>query len=471
MKLKIPLYLFVLLFCTFFLTGCTSKENVNLSNNLVGEGQELYKEREYKKATDKFTEALEIYPGNVDAYNGLTEIFLDKGYFNEAVKLADEASRRISKESVAEIYTAIGDKYYASSDFDDAKEMYKKGLENDGSKVGLAKVRILDEEFEEAKKALKGGNNHEEYHLLVAYLSLGDWEVGSEIINEVDLNKIENVIIKERVNNLREIYTIDDEDSLYKNVSLAGEYINAGLYPLALRIISEQGDKINEYGDAQYFLGRAYLDAGEYIKAIESTQSAILLDTDSPEVYVTLARAYVAERDMEKGFDAYKQALAKSKDGDGEIAVWEYVEVLIENKMINVAKNVVLDLLKDKNHVNTNMVLAEIYYQQKDLVGMNRVLLDLEARTDLTQSETKDLTKYRLLYSLEDINDVGEIENLIERYSVFDRYNPEVYLFKARLFINEDKNLEAKEALERAIELDLDGNVADKAVKLLAALD
>jgi len=475
MKTKIPLYLAVLLFSIFFLTGCTSKESITISDGMVKEAEGYYENREYKKAIEKFSEALETYPANVDAYKGLNNIFLDKGYLDEAEKLANEASLRVSKENAAEIYTLVGDGYYEVKDIDNAKEMYQSALEKEKSfekaQVGLAGVYIQKGEVDKAVKTLKGGKKDAEYALLYSYLTLDDWEKGLEAIGRVDLNDVKDEGLKQKVTDLREVYAIDDEDALYKNTSLAGEYINSGYPFLAVKLLTSYSDEIQDYADAQYFLGKAYLDYGDYEKAIERLNKAVLLDMDDVNVYVNLARAYLASKNVEKSLDAYKTALSVVETEEKEQVVKEYVAVLVENNMINAARTLVVDLLKEKASFAMNIILADIYYKQEALKNMGEILDQLEGETNLNQSETRGLVRYRLLYIMKDIRDVDEAESLIERFSTFDRYNPEVFLFRGKLFRYQEDNLKAREALERAIELDLEGEIAEEAIKLLATIN
>ncbi len=471
MKSKILFYLLILVFSTFLLTGCTSKENINTSKALVEDAQALLEEREYKKAVDKLSEALEIYPSNFDAYSSLMGILLEKGYFEDAENIANEASSRLSKEDNATIYTMIGSKYYEIGEFERAKDMFEKVKGDERANVGLAEVYIQKGNVDEAQKVLKGMSNEAKSPLLSVYLTLGNWSEGSEKIDNIDVDVLEEEVLIERISRLKEIYTLKDEDALYKNASLAGEYVNAGYPYLAIKILTDQGDEVEEYGDAQYFLGKAYLDYGEYEKAIEKLNNAILLDMNDVDVYANLARAYLLNKNIEKSLDAYKMAVANVKSDENEWAVSEYVDVLLENNMVSVATKLLVELIAEKDSFGLNIILADVYYKQNDLEKMGEILEKLSGQKNLKQAETQQLTKYQLLHALKDIEDVGEIESLLEKYVVFDRYNPEIPFFEAKLLLHQDENLKAKEALERAIELDLEGGIAEQANKLLATIN
>lgn len=459
MKSRILLYIFVFLFCLFFLTGCTSKENVVISENLVEEGLELYEERYYVDAVEKFVEALEKYPANYEAYVGLVDVFLEKGWFEEAEDLAEEALSRVNTGQAASIYSMVGEGYYNVNEYEKAKEMYEKAVKADGDneegRIGLAKTNIQLGDVNQARKALGSKGESDEFLLLASYLTLDDWEEGVKKARDI---KDENLR-----KTLEEIYDIDDEDVLYKNTSLSKEYINAGLPFLAIELLNKQSEEIEQYPDAQYFLGKAYLDYGEYDKALEKLSSAISLEMDDDDLYLNLARAYLFSENIEKSVENYEVILP--------YFIEEYIGVLLDNDMEEKAEDVLKELLEEEDKFELNILLSSVFYQQDELEKMSEVLAKLEEETDLSQSETRDLVRYRLLYLVENIDDVDEVETLVERYSVFDRLNPELYLFKGKLFIHEDKNLEAQEALERAIELDLEGDVTSEATELLASMN
>ena len=463
MKSRIGLYLLVFFFSVFFLTGCTSNEDKNISNDLVQEGLELYEERYYKDAMDKFVEALDIYPANFDAYVGLTDVLLDKGFFEDVENLAKEASIRVSDEESATIYSMIGGRYYDVEKYEEAGEMYEKAVDIDRGyekgRMGLAEVNIQLGNIGEARKALGSRGNSDEFLLLYAFLTLDDWSEGAKKISN-----IEDSSLRER---MEEIYEVDDEEVLYKSTLLAREYINSGYPFLAIELLTNQNEDMQQYPDGQYFLGRAYLDYGNYEKAIEKLNNALMLDLDEDDVYVSLARAYLFNNDIDNALNSYEAIISvESLD-----VVEEYADVLISNDMKNKAQTVLLNLLQEENLFDLNIMLADVYYELGEFNKMGEIVEALSTETDLSQSQTQELLRVKLLYNIENIENINEIDSLIDRYSVFDRYNPEIYFFRGKLYMHQDENIEAVEAFERAIELDLKGEITQEAERLLATIN
>ncbi len=463
MKSRIPLYIFVFLFSIFFLTGCTSRENIDISQNLVKEGLELYEDRYYTKALHKFSEALEKYPVNFEAYIGLMDVLLDKGFFEEAESLANEAAIRVNDTEAASLYSMIGDKYYEIGKYEEARNIYEKGLNYDGDyedgRIGLAGAFIQMGEVREAKDALGKRGESDNFLLLYSYLTLDDWNEGKKKIDN-----IEDSNIKER---LDEIYKVDDEDALYKSALLAREYINSGYPYLAIELLGNQEDEIEQYPDGQYFLGKAYLDYGNYEKSIEKLNMAAALDMDDDQMYLNLARAYFFNDNLNEALSTYEIIISPTSL---EI-LDEYIDVLMANNMLEEAENTLVGFLSEKESFGLNMLLVKVYYEKNDFEGMGSILAELEKETDLNQAEAGKLKRYKLLYLTEEIEDAEEVDILIERFSVFDRYSPELYLFRGKLLKYKGETLEAKEAFERAIELDLDGSITEQVEDLLATID
>ena len=73
---------------------------------------------------------------------------------------------------------------------------------------------------------------------------------------------------------------------------------------------SDRKNKMNTIKEAHYNLGIAYLEAGQYDRAIPEFEAAIKLDANFIGAYCALCRAYLEQGDLEKAGTAVKAALA-----------------------------------------------------------------------------------------------------------------------------------------------------------------
>lgn len=466
----------VILTSGIFLTGCTSGQDSQNATSLVGEAQTLFVNREYKKAVDKYNEALNLDPQNEDGYLGLVTLLLEKGYLAKAEEVAKEADNRVSDKKVAEIYTLIANKYSVVGDYSNAIRLYEVVLGKDKSsndvRVSEGEAALKQGKISDANKYLGGVPNNSDdarYLLVKAYIAANNWKDADGFLSNINESTYKGDT-KDKVAGLKKVYALSDSDQMYKVTMLAREYIQSGYPYLAIDLLEKQGDTFAEYWDGQYFLGRAYYDFKNYDKAIEKLNNAVSLGVDDAGMYALLAKAYVVKGDVEKGLSLYEKAISFIDIKTQDYIVKDYLGVLMSNNLYNKAKNLLTSLVKNNDYPWVRLLLCDIYYSQDDSAKMKEQMDSLDKFTNLSSGEQKQLARYRVLYALKNSKDSEAISALITTYEGFDKYNPEVYLFKGKLDIFMSKNDEAKTMLEKALELDTTGEFNDEVMKILATV-
>jgi|GEM_PF-5638941 len=477
MKKNFLICLLVILVSSFLFTGCTNDEMVELIDGLLEEGNQLYKEeRQYKEAVEVFGEVLENDPTNVEAYAGIVSILLDKGYMEKAENVANEASMRVSGEDAAHLFTKVGNKFYEIEKYEEADRLYEKGVEQDRAyyKLNLAKARleISQEDVDSARRTIDniGGSDREkpDYILLKAYLTKDDWDDIRYLVDQIDTDEIEEDSLLERVENLKKIDDLDeDEGDLYKVAYLAREYINWGYPYLAIDLLTDYEEEIQEYWEGQYYLGKAYFDHGNLDKALDYLGDAEVLGVDDPGLDLMLARAYFLEGNVDQALGYYEDAISQKDLSDRNDIAEEYIQVLMDTNMMSRAKDTLKDIAEQDDNPWAYVLLCTIAYENENFQELAEYIDALEEYDQIDKEEEKGLVRYKLYYAIEQEDD--EVEELLQKYKKLDEHNPEVYFLKGKFAKEQEEDVQdIKDYLYRAIEVDLEGEVTEEARRVLA---
>ncbi|KAL9642589.1 hypothetical protein ABK040_011154 [Willaertia magna] len=103
------------------------------SNREKNLGNEYYKKKEFDKALEHYNKAIELDPTNMVYYLNKSAVFMEKGDFDESIKLAEEAIR-IGKENgadfkeIAKGYARIGNAYFRQQKFKEAINYYTESI-------------------------------------------------------------------------------------------------------------------------------------------------------------------------------------------------------------------------------------------------------------------------------------------------------------------------------------------------------
>lgn len=259
------------------------------------------------------------------------------------------------------------------------------------------------------------------------------------------------------------------DDALYVAALLSGEYINGGYPRLAVGLLEPLKDRMGEYWDGLYFLGRAYYDIADYDKAVSALEDATQVAPDSAELLIMLGRTYFAKRDIDKGIANYDSGLALST-GDKKIAyLKEYYGILFAHGQYTKAIVQLNALETAADSIWVRLAYLRIYYVTQGYDKM-KVHLDVLAKnTLLTGVDKVEYYSRYVEYALETGDKtlakrlLDEMVGLDSRSALYQFVNGK-YQFQMGLME------EAKKSLENAIEYDLSGEVTENAKSLLAKI-
>ena len=466
----------VLVLSGMFLTGCTaSPEKVAQYENTVEEADLLYEGRSYTQALGRYEEATKLIPSRIEAYRGIVEIFIDKGRLEDAKSIVSDSTQKLSQSDRSVLYSLVGNAFFEREDYVTAFEMYENatalGVNNLVAEIGKAKIYLKQNKVTEAEKIVSKDSFEEdplyEAKLLESYIkSTTDKDSALEILAEISPSEkweskysaFENVL-----NSL-------DEDELFNSAKLSQIFINEGYPYLAISLLSPLEERMVEYPDGLYFLGRALADIGSDDTALTKLEGAISAGSLEPEVFWTIARIYRDKGDMENTLNYYDRAVAYSGETVEKTLLGEYLSLLVNEDLFVKAQEVLKTAQKYDEGVWVDIFAIEINYALEDNEKVEYYINNALEKEDITTEEKKDIYYYnaKLLF---DESNLNQAEEKLADLRELDRFNPFYYLLMGQIQYQEGDFENAKESFELAIEYDLGEGVAEEAEKALARID
>ena len=470
------LVLIVLAGSIFFLVRRTdSPEKIAQYENIVEEADLLYEGRSYTQALARYEEATKLISSRVDAYRGIVEVFLDKGRVVDAENIVINSTQKISQSDRSILFALVGNKYFDIEDYDKALEMYESattlGVNNLIADLGKAKIYLKRNKVVDAEKIVSKsdfeGDPLYEAKLLYSYIeSLTDGDKAIDILEEVTPSEDWNAKYSEFINILESI----DEDELYNATKLSQVFINEGYPYLAISLLSPLEDKMIEYPDGLYFLGRALADIGSYDTALIKLEAAISAGALDPDVFRTIARIYNEKDEMENTTKYYDRAVAYAGESVEESLLTEYLNFLFENNLFTKTQDVLKIAQQYHEEVWVDMFAIKTNYALEDTEKAQYYIAEALEKEDLTTIEKKGIYYWEAKLAF----DEGNLEIAKERLTSLkelDRFNPFYYLLMGEIQYQEGDFENAKDTLELAIEYDLGEGVSGNAEKALARID
>jgi tetratricopeptide (TPR) repeat protein len=459
---------------SLLLAGCTnSEQSLNRYNELIREADQLYEQYEYSEAVSKYGEAADLVPAESDAFFGIVTILVDKGQMGQAAQIVEKSTGSLSSSDRSKLNAIVGNGYFEREDLENAEKYYlqaNKGVENTPARVGLAQVYMKTGQLDKVKDLLnitdEKDPNFAQAAILRAYLKLEETKLAKEEVSDLTSVDMDDEV-KAQYDSLLAAINAATDDKLYTAALLSQEYINAGYPYLAIKVLEGKKDDMAEYPDGLYFLGRAFFDHEKYGSAIDVLNEALSFDSYTSEVYELLAKSYYINGDQEKAFTSFEKAYTFASDANKEEVLVEYVDLLLSLEQNSKAQTFLAKGDEDSFEINVRQV--ELNYRKRDYDKMDFYIKKLAAMT-LTDEQKKEYLNWLITYEIEDDKAASARENL-DDLKEMDRYNPQYHLLLGKLELAENNTDEARDALESAIEFDLDGEVTEAAKKLLARID
>jgi len=460
----------------YLLIGRTdSPEKIAQYEKIIEEADLLYEGRSYTQALARYEEATKLISSRIDAYRGIVEIFLDKGRLVDAENIVINSTQKISQSDRSILYALVGNAYFDIEDYDKALEMYESattlGVNNLVADLGKAKIYLKRNNLTEAEKILSKssfeGNPLYEAKLLYSYIkSLTDVDLAIDILGDVTPSEDWSVKYSEFSNILGSM----DVDELYNATKLSQVFINEGYPYLAISLLSPLEDKMVEYPDGLYFLGRALADIGSYDSALVKLEGAISAGALDSDVFRTIARIYNKKDEMENTTKYYDRAVAYAGEGVEQSLLVEYLNFLFENNLLTKTQDVLKIAQQYHEEVWVDIFAIEINYALEDFEKAQYYIEEALKKEEITTTEKKEIYYWEAKLAFDEGNLEIAKEKLLSLKEL-DRFNPFYYLLMGEIQYQEGDFENAKDTLELAIEYDLGEGVSGDAEKALARID
>ena len=452
----------------------TSEENASYDVK-IAEAQKWYEGREYSTAMSTYYTAAELIPSRVEAFEGIVNILSDKNKMDEALSILDQSAQKLNSYDQSTLYAILCEKYLDNKDNVKALETCKKGQGlgevNQNLEIALGKAYLKSGDTGNASEVLKkniyNGDNLSEATLLLSYIqSVSDTESAKTTLGSTSPSDSWKIYFEE----FSEILGTLDSDSKYNTAKLARVFINNGYPYLAVSVLEPIESDITEYLEGVYFLGRAYLEIGDYDKAISELNKAATLGSLESDTFWTMARAYMQKNDLSSALDCYSKALGYQGSTPSESLVSEYLDILIANNQTLKADEV-LQVVLGKSKA---AYLYEYGVRINDILEKAEKInyyVGLLGALDLDEEDKKEYLYLKGRSMLDQNAGISDITTVLDELLALDRFNAKYYYLLGRSEFEQGDAESAKQALNKSLEYDLSYEITEDSSKLLSSID
>jgi len=452
----------------------TTAENASYDAK-IKEASTMYNSREYSTAMAYYYEAADMIPSRRDAFEGILTILIEKGRVDDALSILEKSAQKINNSDQAVLYTLVGKAYYEVVNYDKALETLKKGqgvgVNNQDLDLIVGKVYLkkgnIDNAIKQFEKDLYTDDNLSEAKLLLSYIqSTSNADTAKSTLGSVSSTEKWKAYYDEFSTALASLNT----DTKFNATKLSRIYINRGYPTLAITMLEPMESELVEYLEGTYYLGRAYLEIGNYDKALAELDKAITLGGMEDSILWTKARAYVGKNDLNNAIVNYGKAIGyQGKEPTHEL-VKEYMDTLLASNFTLKADALLQSILKSSKSSYLYIYGIKINYMLNSTEKINYYISLLDAQT-LEDNNRLEYLYYKAKALLDQNGDITQINLVLDSLLKMDRYNAKYYFLLGRLQFEQGNATEASDSLKKAIEYDLNYGITEEATKLLSSVD
>jgi len=391
------------------------------------EAQNSYKQHNYASSLKSLNNAVAIYPTRSSAYERTIVILLDKGQYSKAAEVATAAEPAMDNDTKSEVWGKIGVVYFDMKDYENASKFLTQSIN--------------------AKKE----SDYTYYYVMTL--------LNTNSLTDIDkyINKTGNETLVTNWN-LYNTSQANESLSLFDRTKVAMKLINSGYPYLGINLYKGQETAIKEYWEAQYYLGRAYYDVGDNEKALVYLESALTLGSQEVGLHLTIARVQYQLGLLDESIKSYDRAMAFASDDDQFDIMFEYLEVLLLEKLYVKADS---ELIRYKDATDTDWQYLEYMYLSRSGNSEDAVSLAAKIDAQLLDDEWAYWYDYSIIRVSQYIESEEYLsaEKLIAEIKVIDGYDAYIPYYTALIMVEKGEIDGVQDLLDQAKDYDLTGDV------------
>lgn len=448
------------------LTGCKQSSN---QVDYLARGQQYSSKLEYNNALTEFEQGRLAYPDDANYYLAIAEVALKKGDSDKALATLYDGYTRTSS---AQIANSIGEILLTQGNFADSLEWFENVLaQNNTDKTALkGKIKILalrndTEGLKQLQEAHTSVNYDSELYLMSAIINLQDTSEAARLIMQSSSADDVNI---ELAKELRMALTGYEKAKTVHNLGqIVYILLNYNWFELAQLPTATIASENEFYETGYIYQGLIQLYTSQLPQAQATFQKVLEINPDNLDAKIFLVQTYYLQDDFENAAVLVDETV-QNPELDFSLQQYQSLqEILYKNQDYQTIKifydnfSPKLEIPADQNLIIIEALLEQNKFNQADTI-VSKISKDYALLSGAEQARYKALAAYSAFH----LDRKQEALNLISEAEQVDNTAAIVHYYKGRILLENGEIDQAHLSLERAKELDLEGNITSKVLQL-----
>lgn len=448
----------VILITIIFIVGCTNtKDDVNHFEV----GQNYLDNFEYDEALTEFQSGIVENPTDEKNYLATAEIYSKKGDIDKAIEILNQGFNANASNTIS---NSLGQIYLTRGDFEESMKWFESSILKNPTDIEAVKGKIkllsLNNDTEGLKNYIDTINPEiidSELLIMKGILNIDDTKEASRLI--VQSNTVDDVNQDMSIELRMALTAYENAKTVHNLSEIIYILLNYGWYEVAQIPVSKVLSENPFYETAYVYQGLIYLHTSQYDKSIENFTKVQELNPENVDSFIFHGQVLALKGDVANLFTLIDGLLAKD---NLEFSPSQYST--IQQIYYDFGKFQQIESLytnfSNKTEINANAKLIYIdalirleKFNQADLIL--KEITNMESLTLSEKAKFKSfeaITSYKLDRKQEGLDAIDEAEKIDNSVAI-------VHYIKGLILEDMGKTVEAEVAFERAVELDLQGNI------------